>query len=246
MAADRIGPGNAIAHGPPCFDHPPHPAKGRLQTVRRDAIRQADGDVRRTAKTTLRWGRTSSPLATTQEVRNDPHHDKRHEKLRTAGSPHPGDTKPRFLGRSSDSPSSSSGAFPREIRRAVARHRSRQAYSSGGCAGMSAPEMRGFTGFPFHPPRDRGARNPKTRQSYACAFSVASLSLGGRGRMPGIGDRRAQDGRGAGTLRAADSNALCSLMKNEMCLTSYVPLASLGLLRMFFVLTGINNSRFRP
>ena len=76
--------------------------------------------------------------------------------------PTPGSTKPRFLGRSSDSPSSFSGAFPRERSRTVACHRSRRAYSSGDCAGMSACITHEFTGFPFHPPRGRGARNPKT------------------------------------------------------------------------------------
>jgi hypothetical protein len=74
---------------------------------------------------------------------------------------HPGEYPSKFSGRSSGSPSSFSGTFPHELHRAVAYCRSRQAYSSGGCAGMSIHVNRG-TGFPFHlSPRPWG-RAPET------------------------------------------------------------------------------------
>ena len=61
--------------------------------------------------------------------------------------PHPGEQQTKLLGRSSDSPSSSSGAFPCEIRRTVACCRLRQAYSSGGlCRNVSGCRKR--TGSP--------------------------------------------------------------------------------------------------
>jgi hypothetical protein len=135
----------------PCFavrnpripHEPAAPSPARCQAINR-------WQPRRTTKTTLLWGRRPPLFATTRKVRNELLR-KSHGKLRTAGSPHPGEHQTTILGRSSDSPSSSSGAFPCEVHHTVARHRSRLAYSSGGCAGMSAPVMRRFTGFPFHP-----------------------------------------------------------------------------------------------
>jgi hypothetical protein len=88
-------------------------------------------------------------------------------------SPHPGEHQTTILGRSSDSPSSSFGAFPRKLH-AVAYTEIVRPTAAGAVPECPRMAMRAFTGFPFHPPRGRGARHPERATLYALLRILAS------------------------------------------------------------------------
>lgn len=98
---------------------------------------------------------------------------------RQSDLPHPGEYQTCFSGRSSDLPSSSFGPFPYGLIRTVVSCQNRQAYSSGGCAGMSAMLMDRFTGFPFHLLRGCRSRHLKTYTILYCSGVCGKLGVKG-------------------------------------------------------------------